>query len=80
MEKVKPGYKTTEFWVTTGTNIALAIVAILAMRGLMSREEGELWVQLVSAVLVAIVPVGMALATASYSQSRAKVKAASNGN
>lgn len=74
MNEVKPGIKTTEFWVTAGTNIALAIVAILAIRGLITAEEGQLWVQLVSAVLVAAVPVGMAIVTAAYNKSRSEVK------
>lgn len=78
---VKPGIKTTEFWVTAVTNVALAVVAILAARGLITNEEADLWVQLVNAVLVALVPVAMALVTSAYSKSRAEVKTGStNGN
>lgn len=78
MDEIKPGIKTTEFWVTAGTNIALAIVGILALRGLISSDEGELWVQLVSAVLVAVVPMAMAIVATFYNKSRAEVKVSAN--
>ena len=74
---VKLGVKTSEFWVTALTNVTLAIVAILVMRGLISDEEGELWIQLVSAVFLTLVPVAMAVVTAAYSKSRAEVKSGS---
>ncbi|MBP6471223.1 MAG: hypothetical protein KBE23_06500 [Chloroflexi bacterium] len=73
---MKSGYKTTEFWLTAVVNIAAAVVAILAARGLLSNQEGELWLALVQAIAVAVAPLVMGAVTAVYTQSRAKVKAA----
>lgn len=54
-------WKTSEFWVTVLTNVVAAVVAILAARGILTAEEGELWVQLASAVVlpVAIIVLGV---------------------
>ena len=38
--------ETSEFWVTAFVNVVAAVIAILAARGLVSNEEGALWVQL----------------------------------
>ena len=38
-------WKTPEFWTMAIVNIATAIVAILATRGILSAEEADLWVQ-----------------------------------
>ena len=73
---MKSGYKTTEFWLTAVVNIAAAVVAILAARGLLSNQEGVLWLALVQAIAVAVAPLVMGAVTAVYTQSRAKVKAA----
>lgn len=53
-------WKTPEFWVTVVTNIVAAVVAILAARGILAAEEGELWVQLAAAVVlpVALIVIG----------------------
>lgn len=72
----KPGVKTSEFWLTAVVNVAAAIIAILAARGLVSDTEGELWLQLVEAIAVAIAPLVMAIVTAVYTNGRAKVKSA----
>lgn len=71
---MKPGYKTTEFWLTAIVNVAAAIVAILAARGLVSSEEGELWVQLVESIAVAVLPIVMAVVTAAYVNGRSAIK------
>ena len=73
---MKSGYKTTEFWLTAVVNIAAAVVAILAARGLLSNQEGELWLALVQAIAVAVAPLVMGVVTTAYTQARAKVKAA----
>lgn len=73
---MKSGYKTTEFWLTAVVNIAAAVVAILAFRGLMSPQEGDLWVKLVQAIAATVAPLVMGVVTAVYTNSRAKVKAA----
>ncbi len=73
---MKSGYKTTEFWLTAVVNIAAAVVAILAFRGLMAPQEGDLWVKLVQAIAAAVAPLVMGVVTAAYTNSRAKVKVA----
>jgi len=70
----QPGYKTTEFWVTAVVNIALAVFGVLAARGLISEEESALWVTLVQAVAVAVVPLAMAYISKAYVDSRKEVK------
>ena len=72
----RPGIQTTEFWITAFVNIAGAIISILAARGLVSAEEGELWVALVRALVVAVVPIVMAIVSAAYVESRTRVKEA----
>ena len=72
----KPGYKTTEFWITAISNIVGAVIAILAARGLVSQEEGALWLTLVQAVAVAAIPVALAFINGRYINSRAAVKTA----
>jgi uncharacterized membrane protein YccC len=62
--EIKPGYKTTEFWMTVVT----AVITLLIGYGIMSSEEGELWLGLVAALLPAVI------AVASYSISRSIVK------
>lgn len=73
---VKPGYKTTEFWVTAVVNIVTAVIGILAVRGLVTAEEGNLYIALANAVVAAIAPLVLAYVTAKYAEGRAMVKAA----
>ena len=74
----KPGYKTTEFWITAAVNIAAAIIAILAARGLIKSVEGSLYLALVQALAVTVAPLVMAIVTAKYVEGRSLVKAANN--
>ena len=74
----KPGYKTTEFWITAVSNIVGAAIAILAARGLVSQEEGALWLTLIQAVAVAAIPVALAFINGRYINSRAAIKTATN--
>lgn len=76
----KPGYKTTEFWITAVSNIVGAVIAILAARGLVSQEEGALWLTLIQAVAVAAIPVALAFINGRYINSRAAVKTAQAEN
>jgi len=76
MQPIKPGIKTSEFWITAVANIVGAVIAILVARGLISGEEGELWIQLAGAVLVAVIPVALALINASYIKGRSELKRA----
>lgn len=70
----KPGYKTTEFWITAVVNIVAAVVAILAVRGLVSETEAELYVTLAQAVVGAVAPLVIAFTSGRYINSRAKIK------
>jgi hypothetical protein len=73
---VKQGYKTTEFWITAVANIAGAVIAILAGYGMIKREDGDLWLALVQALALAIVPLVVAYVNGRYVNARATVKAA----
>jgi hypothetical protein len=66
--------ETSEFWVTAVVNIVAAIIAILAARGLVTAEEGELWVQLASAIALAVAPIVMAIVSKSYVESRTELR------
>lgn len=59
-------WKTPEFWTMAIVNIASAIVAILATRGLLSAEEGQLWVQLVAALATPIALIVIGIVTKQY--------------
>ncbi len=71
IKESNPGYKTTEFWLASVTNVAIAIIGILIGYGLLTSEQGDLWVALV----VAVVPLALAAISVGYSNSRAKAKA-----
>lgn len=68
---------TSEFWVTAFVNIVMAIVAILAARGVVSSEEGELWVQLAQAVAMVVAPIVMGWISKSYVEGRQELRVAS---
>ena len=70
----KPGYKTTEFWVTAVVNIVAAVMAIMATRGLVSESEASLYVTLGQAVVAAVAPLVIAFTTGRYINARAQVK------
>ena len=72
----KPGYKTSEFWVMAVVNVTAAVIAILGARGLLDPTEGELWVDLVEALAVAIAPIVMSIVSSTYIESRTSVKVA----
>jgi hypothetical protein len=77
-QQTKPGIQTTEFWQTAVINIILATLTIMAYKGLLTAGEAELWLELAEALAAALLPIAMALITAAYSNSRAKVKAGSH--
>lgn len=75
----KPGIRTSEFWMTAVVNIFVAILAVLAARGMVTQEEAAIWVVLAQAVAVAVAPIVMAIVTGKYIEGRAYVKA-TNGS
>lgn len=78
MDKVKPGIRTSEFWIAAIVDVVAAVMGILAIRGLVSPEEGNLYVVLASAIVAAVAPIVMAFTTGKYIQGRALVKAAAS--
>jgi uncharacterized membrane-anchored protein YitT (DUF2179 family) len=52
-----------------------AIIAILAFRGLVSNEEGELWLQLAQVLAAFIAPIVIGIVTAVYTNGRSNLKA-----
>ena len=74
----KPGIRTSEFWITAVVNIAGAILAILAARGLVKAEDSDLWLTLVQSLAVTVIPLAMAIVNSAYIQSRAQVKTGNN--
>lgn len=68
---------TSEFWIAAFVNVVAAIVAILAARGLVSNEEGELWVRLAEAIAMAVAPLVMAVVSKAYIDGRTEVRVAS---
>ncbi len=77
--EVKPGFKTSEFWITAVVNIAAAVIGLLAARGLVSSEEQSLYLALVQSLAVVVAPLIIAVVTGKYIESRTEVKKAANG-
>lgn len=71
MNEIKPGYLTTEFWLSMVSALIVPIFGIVVLRGYLPEEEANLW----QAVILAFVPLAMALISIGYSLSRGKVKA-----
>lgn len=69
-------YKTPEFWTMAVVNIVTAIVAILATRGVLTAEEGELWVQLIEALATPIALVVIGMTTKTYLAGQTQVRQA----
>ena len=74
MNEVKPGFKTTEFWIVAVVNIITAVIGLLAIRGFVTAEEGEIYIVLGSLTVAAIVPLVMSYTATGYAKARAQVK------
>ena len=72
---LKPGIRTTEFWLTAVVNIAGAILALLAAYGLVKQEQTDLWMSLIQSLAIAVIPLALAIINYAYIESRGKVKA-----
>jgi hypothetical protein len=70
----KSGVKTSEFWLTFIANVVGSIVAILAARGLLTQEEGDLWMALIQSIAVGVIPLALAYVNGQYIQSRRDIK------
>lgn len=69
-------WKTPEFVVTALVNIAAAIVAILAARGSLTPEEGNLWVDLVEALATPFALIVIGVVTRTYLNGQTAVRQA----
>lgn len=69
-------WKTPEFWTMAIVNIVTAIVAILATRGLLTADEGELWIQLIEALATPIALIIIGMTTKEYLSGQTKVREA----
>ena len=67
------GIKTSEFWVSTITGIAIAVMGLLVGYKFLTSEQSELWMGLI----VAAVPLALAAISYGYGKSRASVKESS---
>ena len=63
---MKPGIKTSELWLAVGA----AIISLLVSYGVLTLDEAEAW----QGVVAAVVPLALAIVSAAYSNSRARVK------
>ena len=72
----QPGYKTTEFWLTTITAIAAPVIALLVTRGYIPSEEQSLWLDLVNAAAMPIALLVSSIVVATYTNSRKSIKEA----
>jgi hypothetical protein len=79
-KQMKTGFMTSEFYVTAVVNIIAAVIGILAIRGLVTAEEGNLYVALARGVAVTVAPLVMAWVTNNYIRSRTEVKVANGEN
>jgi nicotinamide riboside transporter PnuC len=68
--KMKPGIKTTEFWLSAIGTLVVAIMALFVGYGAITSEQADLWIGLI----MAATPIAIAIIAAKYSDSRAKVK------
>jgi len=69
-------WRSPEFWVSAVTAIAVAVVAILVARGALSQEEGEMWVQLVAALVGPIAVIVLGIIAKSYTAHQTAVRVA----
>ena len=65
---MKPGVKTTEFWLSASSGIVIALIGY----GVVSNEQADLW----TGLILAASPIAISVIAANYSRSRAEVKAA----
>ena len=74
MMQPKPGVKTTEFWLTAVSNITGAVLAVMAAYGLLNNDDADLWLALVQALAVVVIPLALAFVNGRYIAARAEVK------
>ena len=67
---MKPGVKTTEFWMSAIAGIVLSALTIAVGYGYMTSEQSEMWQPLI----LGLVSIALALIPVGYANSRAKVK------
>jgi hypothetical protein len=50
--KMKPGIKTTEFWLSAIGGLVVAVMALLVGYGAITSEQADLWIGLIMAALI----------------------------
>jgi hypothetical protein len=73
-EVERPGYVTTEFWMTLGTQVLAAVTAVLGLLTPGFELDPD-----VQQLVVALAPIASAIGAAVYAISRSRVKAATLG-
>jgi hypothetical protein len=73
-DTIKPGYRTSEFWITVVVNLAAAVLAVVAHYGLLTDDESALWLALVRAAAAIAAPLVMAIVSREYIRGRTQVK------
>ena len=72
MDELKPGIKTTEFWLSAISGLVVAIMALLIGYNVVTNEQADLW----TGLILAASPIAIAIITANYSKARSETKAA----
>lgn len=67
---MKPGVKSSEFWLAAIGALVAALLALFVGYGVITSEQSDLW----AGLILAAAPIAIAIISASYSSSRAKVK------
>lgn len=71
---MEPGYKTTEFWLSSIASLAAVVFPLLIAYGLLSQDEAQLWQNLVLAIAAVVVPIVIGSIAKAYTAARTEVK------
>jgi len=72
--EIKDGKQTSEFQMTAIVNIVNAVILLLIMYGVLTQETAAVWMQVITAVLVLVVPLASAMMTKEYTRGRTAIK------
>jgi len=71
---MKTGVKTTEFWMTLIMSLITAVLGVLAAKGLLTREQSDLIVQMAGALMTIVSPLVIGWMTTRYTHGRTALK------
>ena len=72
---VKPGVRTSEFWMTVVMSLVLAVLSVLVVAEVITEAESEILAKLILLVVSAVVPLAISGMTVRYTDSRTRIKA-----